>query len=239
MFTNNNPLQPDKNLATMSSMGLNQRGFMNALVVPLLVVTLLLVGSAAFGIWAFAGRQDYKSNSDQKVATAVEETKTATQATEAAKYAEEAKNPLKTFVGPSDFGSVTFQYPKTWSGYVITAASGDSPLDGFFHPDTVPDVEAESSVFALRVAVVNDAYSEVLDSFAGNVQSGKVTVSPFKLAKLPSVIGSQVQGEIEQGKKGTMVLFPLRNVTLKVWTNTDQYLADFNNTILPNLSFSP
>ena len=207
----------------------------------LILVVILLIGALGFGIWAFAGRQDYKDNSDQKAAAAAAEAKAVTQAEDATKFAEEAKNPLKTFVGPSDFGSVTFQYPKTWSGYVVQAAtsSGDMPLDGFFHPDVVSNVDLPTSVFALRVSIVSEPYSEVLETFTSSVDEGKVTVSPYKLPKVESVIGSRVEGEIVQGKRGSLVLFPLRNVTLKVWTETDQYVADFNNTILPNLSFSP
>lgn len=226
----------------MSSMrSRSEFGYMNALAVPLLVIVLLFVGTLGFSIWAFMGRQDYKDNSDQKAAAAAQAATVATQTEDAAKFAEETKNPLKTFVGPSDFGSVTFQYPKTWSGYVIqeTVAGGDLPLDGYFHPDVVPNVDLPTSVFALRVSVVSEPYSEVLESFSSLVEDGKVTVSPYKLAKVDGVVGSRIEGELAQNKRGSMVIFPLRNVTLKVWTETDQYLGDFNTYVLPNLSFSP
>ncbi|HZM63679.1 MAG TPA: hypothetical protein VFB59_00950 [Candidatus Saccharimonadales bacterium] len=243
MSTTNNRLRASANLATMSSMKtrLTEAGFVNSLLIPLVMVVLLLVGSAGFGVWAFMSRQDYKDNTDQKIAVAVDEAKVATQTAEAAKFAEEAKNPLKTFTGPSDFGSVTFQYPKTWSGYVVqaTAASGDTPLDSYFHPNVVPSVDLPASVFALRVAVVNESYSSILEQFANSVETGKVSVAPYKLPKVQGVIGSRLEGEIEQTKKGVMVLFPLRNVTLKVWTETDQYVTDFNDIVLANLSFSP
>lgn len=226
----------------MSSMShRTQGGYVSGVLLCLIAVTVALVGALGFGVWAFSERQDYKENSDQKAAAAAEDAKAATQAEEAAKYAEEAKNPLKSFVGPSDYGSVTFEYPKTWSGYVIqaTSSSGNMPLDGYFHPDVVPDVEVQTNVFALRVSIVNEPYSEVLETYSSVVDEGAVTVSPYKLAKVPSVVGSRVEGEIAQGKRGSLVLFPLRNVTLKVWTETDQYLGDFNTIILPSLSFSP
>lgn len=208
---------------------------------PLIIVSVLLLAAAGFGIWAYMGYQDYKTNSDQKAAAAAEQAKAETQVVEAAKYAEEAKKPLKTFVGPSDYGSVTVQYPKTWSGYVVqeTSSSGDQPLDGYFHPDVVPNVAEDTNVFALRVSIVSQPYSEVLESYSNSVGDGGVTVAPYKLPLVGSVVGSRVDGEIEQGKRGSLVLFPLRNVTLKVWTESDQYLDDFNNIILPNLSFSP
>lgn len=208
---------------------------------PLIIVTVLLIIVAGFGVWAFMGYQDYKANSDQKAAAAAEEAKVATQAVEATKYAEESKNPYKTFTGPSDYGSVTFQYPKTWSGYVLqdsTAGSG-LPLDTYFHPDVVPDIAGASSIFALRVAIVSEPYDQTLEAYAGGVEDGSVTVIPYKLPKVEGVVGSRINGLIDQDTQGSIVLFPLRNVTLKVWTETDQYINDFNTIILPNLSFSP
>jgi hypothetical protein len=56
----------------MSGMKANsQSGAINALLLPLLVALLLLVGVAVFGVWAFGSRQDYKDNVDAKIATAV------------------------------------------------------------------------------------------------------------------------------------------------------------------------
>lgn len=210
----------------------------HSLLVPFVMVLVLLVVAAGFGIWAFMERQDYKDNSDQKAAVAAQEAKVATKAEEAAKYAEEAKNPLKTYVGPSDFGSVTLQYPKTWSAYVVQNGN-DQPLDAYFHPDVVPDIEQEASVFALRIEIVEDAYDQVLAEFTSGAEEGQITVSPYKLPKVDGVVGSRVDGQIGAEKRGNMVLFPLRNVTLKVWTETDQYTKDFSDIVLANLTFSP
>jgi hypothetical protein len=38
---------------------------------------------------------------------------------------------------------------------------------------------------------------------------------------------------------GTMVLLPMRDKTLEIWTEAPAYLADFNTYILPNITFSP
>jgi len=40
--------------------------------------------------------------------------------------------------------------------------------------------------------------------------------------------------------QGSMVLVPLRDKTLKIWTEADEtYLKDFNENILPNYTFEP
>jgi len=57
--------------------------------------------------------------------------------------------------------------------------------------------------------------------------------------KVPGVIGVKVTGALGNGKSGTMVVIPLRNMTLKLWTEAPSFQQDFNTNILPNLSFAP
>ncbi len=217
----------------------DQAGFISATLISLIIVSVLLAGAIGFGVWAFMQRQDYKNNSDQKSAAAAQEAREATQAEDVAKYAEEAKNPLKTYTGPSAYGSVTLQYPKTWSGYVVSSGRSSEPLDGYFHPDIVPDILNDTNSFALRVEIVTTSYDNILSEFDDVVERNEARVSPFSLEKVTGVTGARIDGQIDTNKQGSMVVFPLRNVTLKVWTESDQFLADFNNIILPNLSFSP
>jgi hypothetical protein len=64
-------------------------------------------------------------------------------------------------------------------------------------------------------------------------------VSAFKAAKVPDIIGSRLDGAIEDEKNGVMILLPMRDKTLKLWTNSTQFKADFETHILPNFTFSP
>ena len=219
---------------------LDQRGAINALLIPLILVIVFFLGAAGFGYWAFSERQDYKNNSDAKVAVAVEAAEKRTQAADAKQYAEEAKKPLKTYVGPAAYGAVTVQYPKTWSAHVIEETdSSSTPVDAYFHPDFVPDTRNDDKSFALRIQLVGDSYDEVLNDFSTAAKNGKVSVAPYKLAKVPTVIGSIVTGQISTKKQGTMVILPLRNMTLRIWADSSDYLPDLNNIILPNFSFTP
>lgn len=209
-----------------------------ATIAAISLLVVLLLGAVGFGFWAFSGRQDYKNNVDAKISTAVAANTKAVQAADAVKYAEEAKNPLKTYTGPSEYGSIQLQYPKTWSGYVVenTAAT---PVDGYFHPDVVPAVNGKSSVFALRVEVLRQQYSNVLKQYSSTQQQGKVTVKPYAFTKVPDVVGSRIDGQIAQNKQGSVVIVPLRDKTLRISTESDQFKKDFETIILPNVTFSP
>ncbi len=221
----------------------NQDGI-SGVVVSLILTGVLLLGAVIFGVWAFMGRQDYKNHSDAKAAAASKVAVAKNTATKDKQFAEESKNPLKTYSGPQAYGSVVLQYPKTWSGYVITnsSGSGNTLVDGYFNPGVVPSATDQGSVFALRVQVLNQSYAQTLSNLASNQQPSKPRVTvPYALPKVPNVVGIKFTGPLANTstKTGTTVILPLRSETLAIWTEGDQFLPDFNTYILPNFSFSP
>lgn len=218
---------------------LNQRGAINVLLIPLILVVMLFLGSAGFGIWAFTSRADYKNNSDQKADAAAKKATEETQAADAAKFAEEAKKPYETYIGPAQFGNVTVNFPKTWSAYISESERSSTPISAFFQPKIVPNVTDTNNTFALRVDLLQTTYESALDQFKSKVEQGQVTLVPYTLPKVPSVVGSRVEGQITQRKQGTMIIMPLRNMTLKIWTESNDFKGDLDTHILPNLSFIP
>src|SRR5690242_18132398 len=119
--------------ATMSSMKKLQgeRGEINILLVPVILLAVLFIGAAIFAVWAFNGRQDYKNHVDAKIATAVAANKQVVQADDAKQFAEAAKKPLKPYIGPEAYGSLHIMYPKTWSAYVDASGTASKPLDAY------------------------------------------------------------------------------------------------------------
>lgn len=217
----------------------NQRGALNILLIPFIVLCLVVIGVGYFAFWAYGSRQDYKDNVDAKVVTASQAAVTKEDARKDAQFAEAEKQPLKTYNGPEAYGSLVIQYPKTWSSYVDSSGSGQGLVDGYFYPGTVPAINDPNNNFALRIQVVNQTYSSVLQSFNGQQTSGKITATPYTLPKLPSIIGTRIEGIVQNNKQGSMVVLPLRSSTIKIWTEDKNYEDDFNNNILPNFTFSP
>jgi hypothetical protein len=215
-----------------------EHGYIDTLLVLLIIAGVLVFMTAGFALWAFLGRQDYKDNSDKKSAASAAAAVKSTQDADAVKYGEEAKNPLKTYVGPSAFGAVTLQYPKTWSAYVIEGA-GSSPLSAYFHPDIVYYVGDTNNSYALRVEISSSAYSSVVESYKHQVTAGKLTAVPYSLPKVPSVSGMRFEGQIAPKKQGIMIVLPVRNVTLQIWTESADFAHDLDNIVLPNVIFSP
>jgi hypothetical protein len=217
----------------------NQRGQINILLIPLILLCLLFIGAGVFAVWAYNSRQVYKDHSDQKVAVAVQAAQQQTQASDAVQFAQQAEQPLKSYSGPAADGSIVIKYPKTWSAYINESDNGGTPIDAYFEPDFVPSTTTITNAFALRVKIAQEAYDQVLQQFSSLATQGKVTVTPYSLVKVPTVVGVRVDGQIEQNKQGSMIILPIRGQTLEIFTESSQYAADFNNNILPNFTFSP
>lgn len=228
---------------TMSNMKNKQaeQGNINVLLVPVILLAVLFVGAASFAVWAFGGRQDYKNNSDAKVAEAVEANTKSVQTEDAKHFAEEAKKPLRAYDGPEAYGSLHVMYPKTWSVYVDARSGGSQPLNAYFHSDYVPSTEMKD-IYNLRIQVIGTAYDVLLNQYQSKVKAGKVTATPYKLPKVPDVAGMRLDGAVIPNNNtatGTMILLPMRDKTLQVWTESPEFLPDFTDNILANLTFSP
>jgi hypothetical protein len=198
-----------------------------------------IIGLLIFGLSSFAKMNKYKNNVDSIVASAVSAATQAQKASDDTNYQTLAKSPNKTYSAPAAAGSLKLLYPKTWSAYIVESETAANPVDGYFYPNFVPDITNSNNAFSLRIQVMNSSYATIIDQYTSQVAGGKITIAPYSLKNVPSVTGSMITGEIEPTKTGTMVLLPLRDKTIKVWTENSNALVDLNSTILPNLSFTP
>lgn len=215
-----------------------------ALMVTVLILALVAV--SGFAVWAFASRQDYKNNSDQKADQAAAKAVKDQQVKLQKQFDQQAKNPNKTFRGSSTYGSVTFKYPKTWSAYVDETGSNE-PLNGYFYPNQVPGITG-ATAYALRVELVDSAYEQVLQELDVTNSQGKlsaVAYVPPKMKKKANVQpGTLFTGAIGQGQQGGDIngrelVIKVRDKTLKIYTQSSKFLDDFDHIVLPSLTFVP
>lgn len=199
------------------------------------VLGVLVVGLGVFSVWAFMGYLDNKDNVDRKVAAAVATAKEDQTKADEASFVEREKLPTKQAVGPSDLGSVTFDYPKTWSMYVDK--SGTSGVyQAYLHPGSVLPVDGKSGLNAVVVSVDDKKYEDTLATFKDAITKGELKASPVT-AK--DQVGTRLDGDFGKNVQGSAVLFKVREKTLKVLVESNDYLGDFNNIILANLQFKP
>ncbi|HEX5448282.1 MAG TPA: hypothetical protein VFW90_03745 [Candidatus Saccharimonadales bacterium] len=228
-----NPTQP------MSYNSSYHGGRGNLLVIIALFVLLII--SLIFGFTQFGKARDYKDNVDKKINQAL-----AAKASQLQNQAQQAFDAVNTYQykGSSTFGSVTFRYPKTWSAYVDTSSSSE-PINGYFHPGIVPAIDGDTS-FALRVELTDSDYSQVLDDYSSQIGDGTVKARAYMPPKMKGVAnavpGTYLTGQISNqnsDQQGNMVIVKVRDKTLQIYTEGNDYLADFKNIILASLRFAP
>lgn len=215
----------------------SKHGAPKGIIVTVILVLLLLI-TIGFGIWAFMGMQDYKNNSDEKSAAAVVVAEADQAKKLQAEFAEQEKSPVKTYQGSADFGSVKIVYPKTWSAYIDENAQAASPIDGYYNTDFVPGL-TQAKPLSLRVQVVSQPYTKSIKEYDNEVKKGTLKATPFKAELVPGTTGLRLDGQITNKFRGSIVLIPLRDKTLKIWTETEAGIPDMNNIVLKNLTFVP
>jgi len=213
-------------------------------IITTVVLAILLIIALVFGGWSFMKMQDYKTNSDKKSAVAVAAANKAQAVQLQAQFDEQSKSPNKSFHGSATYGSVSFNYPKTWSAYVDSSSSSES-INAYFHPNEVPGIQSKTA-YALRLELLSTDYSQVIQQLSSQIQQGTVTAKAYLPPKLNGLAnvqpGTMFSGQVnsqDQTQRGTLLAIKVRDKTLEISTQSSDYLNDFNNTILPSLSFAP
>jgi hypothetical protein len=177
---------------------------------------------------------DQKNNVDQKISAAVADAKRQQIIDDEAKFAEREKQPTRQFVGPDDLGRVQVNYPKTWSVYVDKDGSGNTNYEAYFAASVVPPI-ASKTPYALRITVENKVYEDVLKTYQDVVKKGDLKSTAVTLQ---GQTGTRLDGKFSATVSGSMVLFKVRDKTLEVYTQSPTFASDYNNIILPSMTFN-
>ena len=151
-----------------------------------------------------------------------------------AAFVEREKVPNISFSGPSDFGTLSFKYPKTWSVYVDSDVSSSSGYLAYFNPGQVPSTKSAKSRYALRVSIVNDDYDTVLRGFEARVKKGDLKSSTVKAAN--GEAGTRLDGAFTTDIRGAAVIFKIRDKTVQIRTDANTFSQDFD-TLIQTINF--
>ena len=216
----------------------DERGEANPFLITTIIFVVLAVGlGVGFG-WAYMQMVDYRDNVDDKVAVAVKAAKAEQKETDDAEFTEEYKKPNLTYEGPSDSGSVTFNYPKTWATYIDKSGAGGSDLAVYFNPKSVPTVNAKT-VYALRLTIDNKSYASILQTYNGDIKKGSIKAETITVGKTDSFSGYEgmrIDGQFGETINGSVVIFKIRDKTLRLYVDSQDFMTDFD-TVLNSLKY--
>lgn len=208
-------------------------GGISASTVIVIVLTLLLAGAGTFAIWAYAQYQEQKTDVDGKVEAAATQARKEQADADEEKFIEREKEPNRQFVGPSDYGRVTFKYPKTWSVYEGRDAAAGGSYEAYLNPIVVPQVTALRQ-FALRVTITEQDYDTVLRQYQSAVKRGDLKTSDITIGEFS---GTRLTGKFTKDIRGAAVVFKIRDKTLTIRTDSNTFLKDFD-TIVKTIEFN-
>jgi hypothetical protein len=192
--------------------------------IVVIILVAILVLSVGLSVWLFINYSDQKNNVDTKVSAAVATAKKAQADADEAKFTERDKQPNRQFVGPDDYGRLTFDYPKTWSVYVSNDVSNGGAYQAYLNPVSVPPVSA-SRQFALRVVIQQQDYDKAISGFDSLVKSGSLKSSSVIA---DGVTGVRLDGSFSKDIRGAEVIFKIRDKTLTMRTDANTFLPDFD-----------
>jgi len=208
-------------------------GATNGWMITTIVSAVFLLTFIGLSIWLYINYSEQKTNVNTKIDAAVAIAKKDQADIDETKFAQREKEPLRAFVGPDDYGRVTFDYPKTWSIYVNKDVSKGGTYEAYLNPITVPPVSLTQQ-FALRVTIEEKDYDKVISTYESLVKKGDLKSSSVAV---DGVNGTRLDGNFTKDIRGSAVIFKIRDKTLTIRTDANTFAPDFN-TLITTIKFN-
>lgn len=205
-----------------------ESGSVSMLLIATIVLGLLTAGGIAGTVYYYMNYNEQKTNVDQKISLAEAKAQKTQADTDEAKFNERDKQPFRQFVGPNDYGRLTFQYPKTWSVFVYkdVVNSGDT-YQAYLNPVSVPPISTVQQ-YALRVTIQTADFSTILSAYNGLVKTGALQQSTVTIG---SVAATRLDGAFNTNVHGSLVIFKIRDKTVTIQTDATTFKSDFDALI--------
>ncbi len=200
-------------------------GAANNLLIATIGLSILSAAACAAAVWGIINYNAQKTDVNGKIASAVAVAKKTQADSDEAKFAARDKEPNRQFVGPDDYGRLTFNYPKTWSVYVDQDASNGGTYSAYLNPISVPPVSNSTQQYALRVTIESKDYDKVIAGYENLVKKGDLVASAVTAN---GASGTRLDGNFSKDIRGSAVIYKIRDKTATLRTDADTFKPDFN-----------
>lgn len=205
-----------------------QSGIVSGWLIATICLSILTLGASAAAIWGIMNYNEQKTNVNDKISAATAIAQKNQADSDEVKFAQRDKEPNRSFVGPDDYGRLTFDYPKTWSVYISSdVTQGGGTYAAYLNPISVPPVSLTQQ-FALRVTIEEKDYDTVIASYNDLVKKGSLRSSPISV---DGFNGTRFDGSFTKDIRGSAVVYKIRDKTATLRTDADTFQPDFNALI--------
>ena len=191
----------------------------------LVIVCLIAAGAIVVAVIFFMRYNELNETTEAQINAKVAQEVAKEQENSTKKIEEERKEPRQEFRGPSDYGSISFKYPKNWSVYINKDGSNNSDFEAYFQPNKVPPLSDQNSRYALRFIIKNRQFDDEAKTYIARVKSGKLKSQNFT-ADSDAISGTRYEGEIDNKINGVFVMFKVNDKTA---------ILQIDSTISPDL----
>ena len=205
----------------------NEHGFANNLLIATIGLSIFSALAVGVAVWGLMNYNAQKTDVDGRIDEAVAAAKKTQADSDEAKFAAREKDPNRAFVGPDDYGGLTFDYPKTWSVYISKDTSEGGTYEAYLNPISVPPVSATQQ-YALRITIQDKDYDQVIKTYETLVKSGSLSSSAVSANDSN---GTRLDGNFTKDIRGSAVIFKIRDKTLTIRTDADTFKPDFDALI--------
>lgn len=189
----------------------------------LVIVSLIAVTFIGLFIWKYIDWDNVKTDVDGQidaaVAMAVSENTTKLEN----EFLEREKYPYKTFSGPADYGSLNFEFPKTWNTYIAADASNGGNFEAYLNPGEVQPVSRQS-INALRVQILNQSFEQVATSYERLLKNNQLTVTTRSVG---GVVANVYTGTLPNNIYGIATIFKVRDKTILIQTDAELFAEEY------------
>lgn len=203
--------------------------------IAIIILSLVAVTFIGLFIWMMIQYTDARTDVDGQISTAVAQAKDEQAMDLESEFLEREKYPYKTFVGPADYGQLSFEYPKTWSVYVAAAAANSNgDFNAYFNPIQV-DAVGDETVNALRVTIRDKSFDDVTAEYqkAMDKKDSNLTMTSVTIGKNANITANRYEGTIPNTKelRGFIVTFKIRDKTAVLQTDSVLFQEDFDKLL--------
>lgn len=191
--------------------------------IALVLVSLVALTFVGLFIWKYLEwdsiKTDVNGQIDAAVAMAVSENTTKLEN----EFLEREKYPYKTFSGPADYGSLSFEFPKTWNTYIAQDATNGSNFEAYLNPGEVQPVSTQT-INALRVQILNQTFENTARTYEGLVNSNQLTITTREVG---STVANTYVGTLPNGLRGIVTIFKVRDKTILLQTDAELFAEEY------------
>lgn len=198
-----------------------KRGMIETIV--LVIVSLIAVVFIGLFIWKYlewdSVKTDVDGQIDAAVALAVSENTTRLEN----EFLEREKYPYKTFSGPADYGSLNFEFPKTWNTYIAQDATNGGNFEAYLNPGEVQPVSTQT-INALRVQILNQSFESVAQNYEYLTSAGQLAITTRNVG---SSVANVYTGTLPNNIRGIATIFKVRDKTILLQTDAELFAEEY------------